>query len=66
MPIYLVKTAQGNRLVNAKHKAQAINHVVKDTITAEPITASDTVKQMGLGLKVEEAAAVPATPAAAE
>ncbi len=66
MPIYLVKTAQGNRLVDAKHKAQAINHVVKDTITAEPITASDMVTQMDAGLKVEKAAAAPAEAKPAE
>ena len=33
--IYAVSTQAGTRLVEAPNKSQAINHVARDTITAE-------------------------------
>ncbi len=54
MPIYHVKTPQGEKLVDANTKAQAINHVVRSTITAETVTASEVVALMQAGVVVEK------------
>lgn len=62
MPIYHVKTPQGEKLVEANTKAQAINHTVRGMITAETVTAPQVVDLMGKGIKVEKAdATVPLT-----
>ena len=55
MPIYLVKTQQGELLVEANSRSQAISHVVKTTIEAAVVTASDVVKLMQDGVVVEKA-----------
>ena len=55
MPIYLVKTPNEKKLVDANTKAQAINHVTKTTITAETVTASEVVELMQSGIQVEKA-----------
>lgn len=60
MPIYLVNTPQGNKLVDAPTKAQAINHVTRSTITAEALTASEAVKHMQSGIVVEKASGLSA------
>ena len=57
MPIYRVTTPQGDRLVEANTKAQAINHITRTTITATTVTASEVVKLMQSGVKVETAEA---------
>lgn len=54
MPIYLVKGPAGERLVSAEQKATAINHVIRDSITAEPVTATQLVDLMQSGLTVEK------------
>lgn len=43
------------RLVEAKTKAQAIAHVVADTITAEPCSVAEAVELGAAGVKVEQA-----------
>ena len=43
------------RLVEAKTKAQAIAHVVSDTITAYPCEIADAVELGAAGVKVEKA-----------
>lgn len=63
MPIYLVTTPQGEKLVEAHTKAQAINHVTRTTITAKTLTASEAVTLMKNGTTVETAAATEAEPA---
>lgn len=55
MPVYYIKTPSGEHLIDATNKHTAINHVVRDTITAESITASDLVLLMQKGLTVETA-----------
>ena len=62
MAIYLVESPQGKTLVDAKTKSSAINHVMKNIVTAAAVSATDVVKLMGDGVKVE--AANPEEPAA--
>jgi hypothetical protein len=42
-------------LVDAATQAQAIGHVVKGKVTAEIVTALETAKMVGEGVKVETA-----------
>ncbi len=56
MPVYLVKTPLGDRLVKATNKSVAINHVIRDTIDAESLTTDDLVVHIADGLSVETAA----------
>lgn len=62
MPIYLVKTPQGDRLVDAPTKAQAINHVTRTIVTADALTATQAVLAMQQGLTVEKAKGLPEAP----
>jgi hypothetical protein len=55
MPIYKVKTPTEEVLVDAKHPAQAISHVTRNTITTEVVSATEVVKLMQAGMKVEVA-----------
>ena len=55
MPVYLVTSPQGNKLIEANTKAQAINHVTRTTIAAEVVSATAVVKLMQEGVKVERA-----------
>lgn len=58
MPVYLVKTPNGELMVSAPTKAGAVNHVIKKTITAEALTADAVVARMDEGesvVKVETA-----------
>lgn len=55
MPIYHVKTPSGATLVCANTKAQAIGHIIRTTITAETVTASEVVTLMQNGVAVEAA-----------
>ena len=58
MPIYLVKgPGENQRLVNAGAKSTAINHVIRDTITAEPVSATELAEWLETGLKIEKATA---------
>jgi len=62
MPVYLV-TVQGNpaksNLVEAPTKATAINHVVRNLVSAAPLTASDLYKHIQGGANVESVASNP-------
>lgn len=51
--IYAVTTAAGLRLVEATNKAQAVNHVARDTITAEVASQSALVEAIKAGIEVE-------------
>lgn len=55
MPVYHVKTPSGEHLVDATNKAAAVNHVIRNTVTAESVTASEMVKHMQAGLTVQTA-----------
>jgi hypothetical protein len=56
MPIYHVKTPSAEHIVDAGNQYAAINHVVRETITAKCLTASDLLYLMqDKGLKVETA-----------
>lgn len=43
----------GARLVRAANAAQALRHVVRDTLTVELATQDDLVRLLGRGVKVE-------------
>ena len=45
----------GARLVRATNAAQALRHVVRDTLTVELATQNDLVRLLGAGVKVEAA-----------
>ena len=56
--IYLVETPNEQRLVRANTRATAVNHVVKETIHARPVTADELLTLMnekGGGIAVETA-----------
>jgi len=55
MAIYLVQTQQGDTLVDAKSKAQAIGHIIKPLVTAKAVSAGEVVALMQKGVKVETA-----------
>ena len=55
--IYAVTTNGKTRLVRAPNKAQAINHVARDTITAEVASQNILVDLTADGVKVEESGA---------
>lgn len=52
--IYLVTLPTGTRLVEASNKSQAVNHVAKNTITAEVASQSALVKMIRDGVEVEK------------
>jgi hypothetical protein len=56
MRIYLVKTPQGQRLVESATRGQAINHCISTDYSAEPISSSDLYAAIQQGAKVEQAA----------
>jgi hypothetical protein len=51
--IYVVTTADGERLVEASSKSQAVTYVANSTITAEVASQSDLVRLVGDGVSVE-------------
>jgi len=53
MPVYKVKTPAGETLVKAVNKSAAINHVIRNMVTAENMTADDVAEAASLGLKIE-------------
>jgi hypothetical protein len=60
MATYLLKTSidsdtSRERLVKAKTQAQALKHVVGDTITCKVADADDCVRLGGAGVAIEEA-----------
>lgn len=62
MAIYLVKSPSGDRLVDAKTKASAINYVMRNSVEAEALTATQLVEYMQeKGLTVEKADSVEAS-----
>lgn len=66
MPVYKVKSPNGERLVKAGTKSTAINHVIRDQVTAEPLTADEVADAAAAGVKIEVAVQEPAKePAAA-
>ncbi len=56
MAYYLVKTPKGNRLIEAKTPAAAINFALdKKDYSAESLNASELAKQFKEGLALESA-----------
>ncbi len=60
MPIYQVTTKIDDqnfhvRVVDAKTKTQAINHVTRNNVEAKTLTASEVVKLIQSGVAVETA-----------
>lgn len=66
MPIYHVKTPNSEHVVKASTQAAAINHVVRETITAKNLTATDLAYLLEKGFKLETANAEAAEPAPAQ
>lgn len=61
MPVYKVQQeGQPLRLVKAGAKTTAINHVIRNTITAEPLSPDELADLYAAGHKVETAAEAPA------
>ena len=54
--IYLVKTGDKERLINATNKPQALSYAVRTTTTAELASQSDLVRLLGNGVTVEKIA----------
>lgn len=66
MPIYHVKTPDKEHIVEASTQAAAVAHIVRQTITAKNLTATDLVYlQREKGLQIETAKADAADNAAA-
>ena len=65
MPVYKVKSPNGERLVKAGTKSTAINHVIRDQVTAEPLTADEVADAAAAGVKIEVAVQEPAKESAA-
>lgn len=64
MPVYLVTDPSGaTRLVDANTKQTALNHVVGQSYTVEPVTTSELAAYMRAGAQIESA---PTKPAKAE
>lgn len=58
MPIYKVKAQDGKpRGVKATTKSVAVNHVIRDTVSAEVMTAEEVYEFTKAGGVIEEAAA---------
>lgn len=56
MPVYLVKSPSGETLVDASNRNSAINHVIKNQVSAEAMTPSEIVtKIQDEGMTVETA-----------
>lgn len=51
----LITTPNGQRLVRSTTKRQAVDHVVKGTITAKTISADELADLLDAGLKIENA-----------
>ena len=60
--IYLVTTPSEQRLVKAEQKTSAINHVIRGTIKARPLTAEEVVDFMQKEFEVEDATTKAPTP----
>ena len=57
MPVYLVKTPTGKRVVQADTQKSAINHVMKSEVEIEPLSAVQLADLMAEGdLKIEKVA----------
>ena len=55
MAVYLVVTPNGKRLIQADLKSVAVNHVVRQNVTAEAVTAEELLEYIGQGMVVEKA-----------
>ena len=55
MPVYLVKSPAGDRLVDAPNKTAAVKFVVGDTVTAEAVTTSEMAALLKGGMQLESA-----------
>lgn len=51
--IYVVTSADGERLIEAANKAQSVSFVAKSTITAEVASQADLVRLITAGVSVE-------------
>ena len=63
--ITLIDTPNGKRLVRSTTRRQAVDHVVKGTITAKTLNADELAEYLEQGLKIENAE-VPETQATEE
>jgi hypothetical protein len=63
--IYHVTAPGGDKLVKAKTQAAAINHVIRASVTAKPVSATALLELQAKGIKVEDATATEATAEAA-
>lgn len=52
--IYLVNTPNGNRLIRASVKQQAISHAANSIMTARVASQNDLVDALASGIKVED------------
>ncbi len=52
--VYAVTTGKTTRLVRAPNKAQAINHVARDTIKAEVADQETLITEIATGATVED------------
>lgn len=55
MPYYIVEKDGDKKIIEASTKSAAINHVVKNTITAKAASPADIVELMQSGIDVEKA-----------
>jgi len=55
MPIYLVITPDDEAMVNAPNKSSAINHVIKNTISANVLSPESIIVRMEDGQQVQKA-----------
>lgn len=59
MAAYLVTTPTEKRLVEARTGAAAINHVIRDTVTAKTLNTKELLALINEGLKPETVASEP-------
>lgn len=52
--IYIIGTGTGLRLVRAAHRAQALSHAARATMTIKVASQEDLVKAMTGGVQVED------------
>lgn len=55
MPVYEVNHGQETRIVKAGAKSTAINHVIRDTITAKALSPDELADMIEKGMKIETA-----------
>ena len=53
MAVYLIETPSGDRLIEARTQASAINHVMKSEITATTLNTTALVQKIKAGMEIE-------------